>query len=396
MFRLPPSRVRLSSADIDPANFSNRVDLSAPIAASQALNVALQSPRLAYQAPAVESASSSSTPSAITLLPSADLLSTSTNNNMDTDSAVESLSPSAQSPYADLPYGPEREAVLTQSLCNVHVDLHKSMKEQLAAQSADFKLTIDRLRTRHESTLAEALRNLHFTYHQHMTAQLASQSADSAFTIAQIRDIHATNVAQLRASHQQTVDLLTAELYTHRLQTQIYNWRDGDPSTTTTTTINEPNQATDLQLAKFADLRSGPISALAGVRTAESASDPGLGDQEIEDENCGAGMAAARTSPGRLYGTEEDVRAFLGAVGGDGGAAAARSRTDDASCAEEDLRGEDGAARAGLSMRRAAAVSVMMAVEGEEHGEGEGADAGPAGRPRRRGLLRKMKKIFRV
>ena len=69
-------------------------------------------------------------------------------------------------------------------------------------------------------------------------------------------------------------------------------------------------------MQKFADLRAAPLAALAGVKAAESASEPGLDTEMdppvatvlgVEGARAGAAMAA-----GRLYGAEEDVAAVLG------------------------------------------------------------------------------------
>jgi hypothetical protein len=412
MFRLPPSRIALSSEDVAQADFTNRVDPSATIAASQALNVALQSPNLANQTPTVESASSNSTAPAATLLPSADLASdtNNNNNNMATDPAVDALLPPVQLPYAHLAYGPEREAIFTSTLENLHINLHKHMKAQLAAQSASFDLTLAQLHVTHDNAMVQALDNLHISYHQHMKAQLAEQSANSALTLAQLGTMHDSDMAQLRATHQQTLDHLTldhltldhltAELSITRLQNQIYNWRQGvssssSPSNNNNDAEEDPNQATDLLLllAKFADLRSGPISALAGVQTAESASEPGM---DVVGEDVVA-VAAADAPVGRLYGAEEDVRAVLAAEGEEisGGGADAHSGTVGGCLGEEEgEEGPEGGVGVNVGEGWAAVGCAFGELRGEGHDEGGRADAGRA-LNYRRGLLGRLKKILK-
>ncbi len=236
-------------------------------------------------------------------------LCTETNNIAD-QSASNALPPLTQLlPYVHLPYGPEREAILST--------------------------------------------NLHLSHLAHTNEQSNAQSALAHSTIA-----------KLCASYQQVVDHLTTEIQISRLQINVHNWRqavvanDDDDDNNNNNNNKDLNGAADL-IEKFTDLRSAPISTLAGVKPAESASDAG-GKTELDPPiRTILGIEGRQSfegpTAGRLYGAEEDVAAFLGELAGEVGAADACSGTGSVMLGAEGAGAGD---EAGLGVGPAAALSA--------------------------------------
>lgn len=283
--------------------------------------------------------------------------------NMTAAPVMSTPAPLAQPDHTNLPYGPEREAML---VTNLHISHFESMNEQTNAQSAASDALIAQLTASYENT------------------------------IAQLSATQQNTIAHLSANHLFAINQLIAEVNDNRFTLNIYNWRHG-----VTNQEADLNQATDLS-TKYADLRSAPLSTLAGVKAAEAADEPGrktgmkpsistiLG---IEGQGSGGGGASA----GQLYGDQEDVAAFLGVDVGEAGAEDARSGTTGVTAEEEKGEGAgDG------SVGRATALGADGDLGGEEMGEGDGAvqaDAGGAAvvkaKPRHR-LLGKLKRFFRI
>jgi hypothetical protein len=328
MFRLPPTRIAITDADLD-----NLIDPSRATVASHALNHAIGSsgapPNTAGgdQQP-VPARARPSLLSPINLSPAV--------NNMAGNRAHNTTPPLTQLPYDHLPYGPEREAIIFQ---NLHLSHLEDSNEQFNTQHALADATIENICT----------------------------------------------------SHQITVDQLLAQLHKAQIHLSIHVWRQQQLllDTTTTTTTTPPNPATDL-LEKFADLRTSPISALAGVNAAESASDPGLNTEMDPPISTVLGIQGGSNTKwghaGPLYGDKEDVQVVLAAEMGEAAAGAGSALG----------AGTDGL---GLDELRADAAAGDEWVGGEMVGEEMEADArGAAGHMKkpRRGLLAKLKQIFKI
>lgn len=265
-------------------------------------------------------------------------------NNTADASSIASSELAIQLPYEHLPYGREREEIVMQ--------------------------------------------NLHISHLEQMDQQFNSQRAISSAAIEGISANYDERIAQL-----------TEEIHFNRLAIQILTWR-----IEVLTELANPDQATDLEAQKYADLQQPEIRRLREVGPAEAYNEKAMKVEMNPPISTvlpieGQGYLG-RASAGRLYGAEEDLAVSL--AGEMEGSSEGDARAGTASVSSG---GEGGDGSAGVE-ERAAAVAAdenlgeeEMEEEDEEEEDEDGADAAVAAgeqKKPRRSLRRKMKQILRI
>ncbi|KAF7506887.1 hypothetical protein GJ744_011128 [Endocarpon pusillum] len=265
----------------------------------------------------------------------------SNDNNTADASSVTSSELATQLPYEHLPYGREREEIVKQ--------------------------------------------NLQISHLEEMDQQFNSQRA-----------ITSAAIEGMAVNYEDRIEQLTEEIRSNRLAIQILTWR-----IEVLTELADPDQATDLQAQKYADLLQPEIRRLRDVGPAEAYNEKAMKVDLKPPVSAILGISGqgylGRASAGRLYGAEEDLAVFLS--GGLEGSGEGDARAGTASVSSGGEGEGDGSAGVEELAAAEAADESLGEEEMEEEEEEDGADAAVAAveqeKPRRT-LRHKMKQIFRI
>ncbi|ERF76834.1 hypothetical protein EPUS_07624 [Endocarpon pusillum Z07020] len=178
----------------------------------------------------------------------------SNDNNTADASSVASSELVTQLPYEHLPYGREREEIVMQNLQISHLE---EMDQQFNSQRAITNAAIE----------------------------------------------------GMAVNYDDRIEQLTEEIRSNRLAIQILTWRNE-----VLTELANPDQATDLEAEKYADLRQPEIRRLRAVGPAEAYNEKAMKVEMNPPVSTVLGIEGqgylGRASAGRLYGAEEGLAVF--------------------------------------------------------------------------------------